>query len=97
MANGKKEYGQHQDNQSKAKYFLRFAWDKVQQSYLEEKSADEKIYKQVTVKNAKILYDLSTYTPPELNTDTWGILTGLEWAETVLAADGDRETTGLMS
>lgn len=63
MANGKKEYGQHQDPHSKAKYFLRFAWDKVQQSYLEEKSADEKIYKQVTVKNAKILYDLSTYTP----------------------------------
>lgn len=30
-------------------------------------------------------------------TDVWAILTGLEWAETVLAADGDRETTGLMS
>lgn len=25
------------------------------------------------------------------------VLTGLEWAEIVLAADGDRETTGLMS
>lgn len=25
------------------------------------------------------------------------VLTGLEWAETVLAADGDRETTGLIS
>lgn len=30
-------------------------------------------------------------------TDVWATLTGLEWAETVLAADGDRETTGLMS
>lgn len=48
-------------------------------------------------KSLKILDAVNAYMPTSEYTDVWGILTGLEWAETVLAADGDRETTGLMS
>lgn len=92
-----KEYGQHWDPHSKAKHFLLFAWDKVQQRYLEEKSADEKnIHASYNKKSPNIRWS-KQYTPRSDYTDTWVILTGLEWAETVLAADGDRETTGLMS
>lgn len=57
----------------------------------------KEMYKQVTKKSLKILDAVNAYMPRTEYTDVWGILTGLEWAETVLAADGDRETTGLMS
>lgn len=57
----------------------------------------KEMYIQVTKKWLKILDAVRTYMPRTEYIDVWGILTGLEWAETVLAADGDRETTGLMS
>lgn len=57
----------------------------------------KEMYIQATKKCLKILDAVSAYMSRNEHTDIWGILTGLEWAETVLAADGDGETTGLIS